>query len=88
MTSIPLNFNSPINGLTLNSIRLLFNGRQISLRDAVLSGGGSSYTLQIPASLANLRGGYELRVAPEGLTADLNDTPLLAQLSLFWTKVG
>jgi hypothetical protein len=62
ITSVAIRFNGNVTGVSLNAIKLSFNGQVIPLTGARVSGSGASYTLSLPAKLTARRGRYTLQV--------------------------
>jgi hypothetical protein len=86
VTSVPITFSTPVRGVTLNSFRLLVNGRSVSLSGATLSGSGTNWVLKIPASRTSTTGIYTLQVLPAGIRAVSNGTPMTAASAIYWGK--
>jgi hypothetical protein len=86
VTAIPIRFNAPVTGLTLNGIVLMLDGRQpLSLRGASLIGSGASYTLIVPRLTTNPKGVYALIIKPDsGIVAAENGVGFKAPLYLLW----
>jgi len=85
VTAVPLTFSAPVVGLKLAAIRLLFNGRSVSLAGATLTGSGAAYTLRLPAKLTAAKGQYTLQILPgNGIAAESNAAPLAQTLQLYW----
>jgi hypothetical protein len=85
VTAIPINFSTPVTGVSLPAFRLLFNGRSLSLRGASVVGSGANYTLRLPSKLTNLKGIYTLQILPtSGIRAAANGAALSHTLQLYW----
>jgi hypothetical protein len=85
VTVINLTFTAPVVGMELSALRVLFNGRSVSLSGATLTGGGASYTLRLPAKLTAAKGLHTLQILPgNGIAAEANAAPLTQPLQLFW----
>jgi hypothetical protein len=86
VTSIPISFNTPVTGFSLASIRLLLNGRSVSLRGARLTGSGANYTLTIPSRLTNARGIYTLQISAATISAAANGAAMAEDQAYYWGK--
>jgi hypothetical protein len=86
VTSIPISFNTPVTGFSLASIRLLLNGRSVSLRGARLTGSGANYTLTIPRRLTNARGIYSLQISAATINASANGAAMAEDQAYYWGK--
>ena len=85
VTAIPITFNAPVTGVSLSAFRLLYNGRSLSLRGAVVMGSGSNYTLRLPVALTTPKGFYTLQILPTStIRAAENSAPLTETLQIFW----
>lgn len=85
VTVVPLTFSAPVVGLKVAALRVLFNGRSVSLAGATLTGSGASYTLRLPARITAGKGLYTLQILPGyGIAAESNASPLTQPLQLFW----
>jgi hypothetical protein len=86
VTVIPIQFNAPVTGVTLNAFSLMLNGRTpVSLRGASLTGSGSSYTLTLPRATTNTKGVYTLAIdLTKGIKAQQNGMPVSRLLQLMW----
>jgi len=85
VTVINLTFSAPVVGMKLAALRVLYNGRSVSLAGATLTGGGASYTLRLPPKLTTAKGLYTLQILRgNGIAAASNAAPLTQTLQLFW----
>lgn len=62
VTSIPIRFNTAVSRLSLANFRLMLNNRAVSLKGASLIGGGTSWTLRLPAAITGPKGLYSLQI--------------------------
>jgi hypothetical protein len=91
--SIAIKFNTPVTGITLNSLALAYSSntitpayRAVSLRGATLTGSGDSYTLNLPATATSLKGLYRLRIGGARTTIRAG-TVLMTQASeITWIR--
>jgi hypothetical protein len=86
VTSIPITFNTPVNGLSLASFKLMLNGRSVSLRGARLTGSGANYTLTLPSRLTNTRGIYSLQIIAANIKATSNGAAMAEDKFIYWGK--
>jgi hypothetical protein len=88
LTKIIFTFNTPVTGMTMNAIKLFFEGRSVSTTGATLTGSGTTYTLTLPSNLTSLKGLYRLRIggSQSGITA-ADGTPLEPALNYYWRRV-
>ena len=86
VTAIPITFTSPVSGFTLASVKILLNGRSVSLRGARLTGSGASYVLTIPVRSTNARGLYTLQLMAGQVAATANGAPMKADQAIYWGK--
>jgi hypothetical protein len=86
VTSVPIVFNTPVTGLTLNSFRLTRDGRPVALTGARLTGSGANWTLTLPSTLTNPTGIYTLTILATGIRAASNGAPMTANSAIYWGK--
>jgi hypothetical protein len=99
VTVMTIRFNRPVNNFNLSStptavpIRLLWNGRTVSLRTARMVGSGPSdfrteYRLVLPATLTNRRGDYVIEVdgAARGIRSQTGVAMSKPSL-IYWRRV-
>jgi hypothetical protein len=86
VTAIPITFNTPVSGFTLASVRLLLNGRSVSLRGARLAGSGANYRLTLPTRATSAKGIYTLEINPGMIAATVNGSSMTDTQSLYWGK--
>jgi hypothetical protein len=86
--SIPITFSTPVTGFSLANLKLMVNGRSVSLRGATLRGSGASYTLVLPARATNLNGIYTLEIGGQGpvIRAIANGAELTTPSTIYWGK--
>jgi len=83
--SLQLAFSAPVTGLKLSALRLLYNGRSVSLVGASLTGSGAAYTLRLPGKITAAKGLYTVQILPGyGVAAESNGAPLTQPLQLYW----
>ena len=86
--TIQITFNTPVTGLTLSSLRLIYNGvRVVSLSRATITGSGTSYTLTIPSTATSLKGTYRLDIGVPTSTIRAGDVLMSQTSSIFWKRV-
>jgi hypothetical protein len=84
---VPITFTTPVTGVTVNSFRLLLNGRSVSLRGASVTGSGTTYTLILPPRRTTPRGIYTLEVVGDGaIRAVANGAPMTASSLFYWGR--
>jgi len=86
VTTIPITFTTPVSGFTLGSIRLLLNGRSVSIRGARLAGSGANYRLTLPTRATSAKGFYTLEINPGMIAATVNGSSMTDTQSLYWGK--
>jgi hypothetical protein len=86
VTAIPITFNTPVSGFTLASVRLLLNGRSVSIRGARLAGSGANYRLTLPTRATSAKGIYTLEINPGMIAATVNGSSMTDTQSLYWGK--
>lgn len=85
-----ITFNVPVTDFSLRSMRLLWNGRSMSLRGARLvpTNGGTTYRLIMPRTMTNRRGEYRLEI--NGLSTNVRSVASGAQMTtpsnIFWYR--
>jgi hypothetical protein len=78
---------TPVTGVTVNSFRLLLNGRSVSLRGASVTGSGTTYTLILPPRRTTPRGIYTLEVVGDGsIKAVANGAPMTKSTLFYWGR--
>jgi hypothetical protein len=87
VTSIPIRFNVPVTGVSLQSFRLFYENRSVSLAGAVIRGSGTNWTLTLPAKATSLRGNYRLAVGGAGSGIQSNGVAMNAASRLHWRRV-
>jgi len=95
MVRIKIEFSTAVTGVSaanskpnLNAFRLLLNGRSVSLRNARLTGSGSTYELILPPSLTSARGTYTLEIGRNSLVKATANGAIMSQPSVFYWKKG
>jgi uncharacterized delta-60 repeat protein len=86
VTAIPITFSSPVSGFNLSSVRLLLNGRSVSLRGARVTGSGANYVLTIPTRATNAKGIYTLQVLAGQIAATANGALMTEDQAIYWGK--
>ena len=85
VAAVPINFSTPVAGVTLSGIRLFFNGRSISLKGASITGSGANYVLRIPVRSTTPKGFYSVQILPTtGIHAISNGAAMTQTLQIFW----
>jgi hypothetical protein len=82
--SVTITFNTAVRGVSLSSFRLFLNDKPVSLLGASLKGSGANWTLTLPRNRASLKGIYELRILPAGITAIDGGARMSGTSSIFW----
>jgi hypothetical protein len=86
--TIRIRFNTPVTGLALSSLRLIYNGvRVVSLSRATITGSGTSYTLTIPSAATSLKGAYRLDIGGPTSTIRSGGVLMSQTSSIFWKRV-
>jgi hypothetical protein len=87
--TISLTFTGTVAGLNVSALKLYYTGAggsatAVSLAGAAISGSGRTYSVQLPATAATLRGSYQLDVGGPltGVTVDGQTMPRVS--SFFW----
>lgn len=86
LTRLPLTFNAPVSGMTLNAVRLFYEGRSVSLTGATLTGSGSSYTLTLPSTSTSLKGLYRLRIGGSQSGVNAGGIAMEPATNLYWRR--
>lgn len=99
VTVMTIRFNRPVNNFNLSStptavpVRLLWNGRTVSLRTAKMVGSGANdfrteYRLVLPRTLTNRRGNYMIEVdgAARGVRSQSNVAMSRPSL-IYWRRI-
>ena len=86
VTAIPITFSSPVSGFNLSSVRLLLNGRSVSLRGARLTGSGANYVVTIPTRATNAKGIYTLQIFAGQIAATANGALMTEDQAIYWGK--
>jgi len=82
---VPITFSTPVSGVTLAAIRLLYNGRSVSLKGATLTGSGANYVLRLPSRTTSPRGVYTVQILPnKGIQAVSNGAKTTQPLQILW----
>lgn len=88
VTTMTIRFNAPVTGFSLDSIRLLWNGRSVSTRTMVLTGSGSEYRLTIPRVLTNRSGDYQIEINGSRTSIQAtNGTSMTRVSNIFWKRI-
>jgi hypothetical protein len=85
-TTIPITFSSPVSGFSLSSVRLLLNGRSVSLRGARVTGSGANYVITIPTRATNAKGIYTLQILAGQIAATANGALMTEDQAIYWGK--
>jgi hypothetical protein len=86
--TIRITFNTSVTGVTLSSLRLIYNGvRVVSLSRATITGSGTSYTLTIPSAATSLKGAYRLDIGGPTSTIRAGGVLMSQTSSIFWKRV-
>jgi hypothetical protein len=90
LTTIDLQFNVPVTGVTLAALSVTYQGRPLSLAGASITGSGSTYRLTLPSTLTNLKGQYRLRIGglASGIRAISNGAVMSPASNLYWQRVA
>jgi hypothetical protein len=86
LTRFNINFNAPVTGFTLASMRLFFENRSVSLRGATLTRSGASYTLTLPSTATSLRGNYRLEIGGPSTTVRASGFAMTAASMFYWRR--
>jgi hypothetical protein len=86
---INLTFTGIAAGLNVSAFKLYYTGSggsatAVSLAGAVISGSGSSYSIRLPATVATLRGSYQLDIGGPGTSVTVDGQPMPRVSSFFW----
>jgi hypothetical protein len=89
--TISLTFTGTVAGLNVSALKLYYSGTggsatAVSLAGAVISGSGRTYSVQLPATAATLRGSYQLDVGGP-LTAVTVDGQTMPRVSSFFWRM-
>jgi len=86
LTRLTLTFNTPVSGMTLNAVRLFYEGRSVSLTGATLTGSGASYTLTFPSTSTSLKGLYRLRIGGSQSGVNSRGIAMEPATNLYWRR--
>ncbi len=87
VTAVPINFSTPVTGVTLSAFRLYLNGRSVSLRGATVTGSGANYFLRLPTRATTAKGFYTVQILPTtGIHAISNGAAMSQTLQVYWGK--
>ena len=87
--TISLTFTGTAAGLNVAALKLYYTGSggsatAVSLAGAVISGSGRTYSVQLPATAATLRGSYQLDIGGPGTGVTVDGQPMPRVSSFFW----
>jgi len=87
--TITLTFTGTTAGLNVAALKLYYTGTggsttAVSLAGAVISGSGRTYSVQLPATAATLRGSYQLDVGGPLTSVTVDGQPMPRVSSFFW----
>jgi hypothetical protein len=86
VSSVQILFNTPVTGVTINSVRLYYEGRLVSLRDAQITGSGTTWTLALPLTATNLVGRYRLDVGGASSGIVSGGVTMNSVSSIYWRR--
>lgn len=82
---VPIRFTTPVTGMTVGSLQLHVDGREVPLRAARLVGGGANYSLLVPITRVRPAGLYALSIRPgASIRAVANRAAATATVPLHW----
>jgi len=89
--TISVSFNAPVTGFNPSALRIYYTGSSgsttaVALSGTTITGGGSTYTVTLPATAASLSGLYQLDLGGPGTSIASTGGGMPSKATFYWRR--